>query len=139
MTGYTPENVELLGPAECRELVDGTHVARLALSVGGEPDIYPLTVRTQEGRAVFRTVPGTKLATLVTNARVALEWDGVRPDHAWSVVARGTAARLETAAEVAAVEASPEPLEPVVDVPTEDWVAVTLGEVTGRRFRRPDR
>ncbi|MCB7137761.1 pyridoxamine 5'-phosphate oxidase family protein [Cellulosimicrobium marinum] len=135
MTGYTEDPVEVLDQPACRALVAGTHVARLAVSVRGEPDIFPVTVRAHDDTLVFRMVPGTKLATLVTNDRVALEWDGISDGTAWSVVVRGTARRLETAEQVEAEERVGPPLVPVVDVPTEEWVAVAAHDVTGRRFR----
>jgi uncharacterized protein len=137
MTGYWLDATTTLEAPDCWELVAGTHVARLAVSVGGAPDIYPVTVHAAGDVLAFRTVPGTKLATLVTNDRVALEWDDVSPDGAWSVVVKGTARRLETTREIAAVQ-SPDADDdaPLVDVPTEDWVRVEPREVSGRRFRR---
>lgn len=108
------------------------------MSVRGEPDIYPVTVRAHERTLAFRTVPGTKLATLATNERVALEWDHVDDDGAWSVVARGTAHRPRSEHEVDAVQEDAAPLVPVVDVPTEEWVVIEVREVTGRRFARSE-
>ncbi len=134
MTGYTHDGPQILDADASWDLVEGTHVARLAVSVGGEPDIYPVTVRAHERTLAFRTVPGTKLATIATNQRVALEWDAVDDDGAWSVVARGTAHRLRTEHELDALGVDTEPLAPLVDVPTEDWVVVEATELTGRRF-----
>lgn len=138
MTGYSQDAATAIDAQECWTLVAGTRVARLAVSVGGAPDIYPVTVRAVGDVLGFRTVPGTKLASLVTNARVALEWDEVTPDAAWSVVVRGTARRLETAREVAALGPpdGDDALVPLVDVPTEEWVRVEPHDVSGRRFRR---
>ncbi len=137
MTGYTHDGPQILDTDASWDLVEGTRVARLAVSVRGEPDIYPVTVRAHERTLAFRTVPGTKLATIATNERVALEWDHVDDDGAWSVVARGTARRVRTEHEVAALQESGDPLVPTVDVPTEEWVVVEAGELTGRRFARP--
>ncbi|MBD8079217.1 pyridoxamine 5'-phosphate oxidase family protein [Cellulosimicrobium arenosum] len=137
MTGFTPDTTEVLAPDDCWQLIRGTHVARLAVSVRGEPDIFPVTVWSGDAVAAFRTVPGTKLATLVTNEHVALEWDALHEDHAWSVVLHGTARRLDTASEVAAVQDAVGPVVPLVDVPTDEWVEVTATAVTGRRFARP--
>src|SRR5690606_41940585 len=103
MTGYTHDGPQILDADASWDLVEGTHVARLAVSVGGEPDIYPVTVRAHARTLAFRTVPGTKLATIATNQRVALEWDAVDDDGAWSVVARGTAHRLRTEHELDAL------------------------------------
>ncbi len=138
MTGYTHDGPQILDADASWDLVEGTHVARLAVSVRGEPDIYPVTVRAHGRTLAFRTVPGTKLATLATNERVALEWDHVDDDGAWSVVARGTARRVRSEHEVDAVLADAAPLVPVVDVPTEEWVVIEVRELTGRRFARSD-
>ena len=45
MTGYTHDGPQILDADASWDLVEGTHVARLAVSVRGEPDIYPVTVR----------------------------------------------------------------------------------------------
>lgn len=137
MTGYLHDGPQTLDADASWDLVEGTHVARLAVSVRGEPDIYPVTVRAHGRTLAFRTVPGTKLATIATNERVALEWDHVDDDGAWSVVARGTAHRLRTEHEASALE-DDDPLVPTVDVPTEEWVVVEVRELTGRRFSRPE-
>ncbi|WP_251150724.1 pyridoxamine 5'-phosphate oxidase family protein [Cellulosimicrobium sp. Marseille-Q4280] len=136
MTGYTNDAPEVLDATTCWALIAGTRVSRLAVSVRGEPDIYPVSVRAHDGTLTFRTIPGTKLATLVTNDRVALEWDGVDGDSAWSVVVHGTARRLDTAEQVSAAESAAEPLVPLVDVPTEEWVRIDPHAVSGRRFHR---
>lgn len=136
MTGYTNDGPQVLDADTSWDLVEGTRVARLAVSVRGEPDIYPVTVHAHGRTLAFRTVPGTKLATLATNERVALEWDEVSADGAWSVVARGTARRLVTEHEIEDVVGAFAPFVPVVDVPTEEWVVVEPREVTGRRFAR---
>jgi nitroimidazol reductase NimA-like FMN-containing flavoprotein (pyridoxamine 5'-phosphate oxidase superfamily) len=138
MTGYTHDGPQILDADASWDLVEGTHVARLAVSVRGEPDIYPVTVRAHQRTLAFRTVPGTKLATLTTNERVALEWDHVDDDGAWSVVAHGTAHRVRTEHEVDAVLEDTVPLVPVVDVPTEEWVVIEVHELTGRRFARSE-
>jgi len=138
MTGYMHDTPQSLDADASWALVEGTHVARLAVSVRGEPDIYPVTVRAHERTLAFRTVPGTKLATIATNERVALEWDHVDDDGAWSVVARGTAHRPRTEHEVADLEQGADPLVPTVDVPTEEWVVVEARELTGRRFARAE-
>ena len=137
MTGYSNEGPQILDADASWELVEGTRVARLAVSVRGEPDIFPVTVGAHDRTIAFRTVPGTKLATLVTNERVALEWDDVGDDGAWSVVVHGVARRLVTEHEIAEVARAVDGLVPTVDVPTEEWVVVEPHEMTGRRFVRP--
>ena len=138
MTGYTHDAPQILDADASWDLVEGTHVARLAVSVRGEPDIYPVTVRAHERTLAFRTVPGTKLATLAINERVALEWDHVDDDGASSVVSRGTAPPLLPEHKVHPRLDGTVTLVPTVDVPTEEWVVVEAHELTGRRFARAE-
>ncbi len=122
--------------AECWQLVEGTHLARLAVSVSGEPDIFPITVFGAEGTLTFRTVPGTKLASLVTNHRVAVEWDGCDQHYAWSIVVHAQAQRRAPHHADETIERAARKIRPIIDFPAEDWVVLTPITVTGRRFRR---
>ncbi|WP_265523316.1 pyridoxamine 5'-phosphate oxidase family protein [Oerskovia flava] len=133
MTGYTDEPVEILADDECWRLAAGGQVARLAVAVGGEPDIYPITAATRDGAVVFRTAEGTKLLSLVINERVAVEFDGVEDGSAWSVVLKGTARRLETSAEIEAAEGLA--LTPQIATVKSTYVEVAPTHVSGRRFR----
>lgn len=124
--------VEHISEDECWDLLLSSNLGRLALSVGGEPDIYPVNFVASDRRLVLRTAEGTKLLELTVNSRVAFETDGVGRDEAWSVVVKGTARALEKRAEIDAAEALP--LRP--QIPTLKYVFVEIAptEVTGRRF-----
>jgi nitroimidazol reductase NimA-like FMN-containing flavoprotein (pyridoxamine 5'-phosphate oxidase superfamily) len=111
-------------------LLQGTHTARLAVSVGQIPDIYPITTYCQDQAIGFRTIPGTKLASLMTNHRVAVEWDDMDSEFAWSVVMHADAERTRVD------EALASGLIPTVAVETEDWIRLSPLHVTARRFRR---
>lgn len=129
MSDYNPEDIDHLDESACWQLVHGTHVARLAVSVGGVPDIYPITTYSADGIIGFRTVPGTKLASLMTNHRVAVEWDGRTAEHAWSVVMHADAERQLHTPDVGRAT-------PLIALHTEDWVSISPFQITGRRFRR---
>lgn len=122
--------VRHLDDAETWDLIQGTHTARLAVAVGQIPDIYPITTYCQDRTVGFRTIPGTKLASLMTNHRVAVEWDDMDEDFAWSVVMHADAERASVDDSVAAG------LAPTVAVETEDWIRLSPLRVTARRFRR---
>ncbi|MCU1570495.1 MAG: pyridoxamine 5-phosphate oxidase-related FMN-bin ding protein [Naasia sp.] len=112
-------------------------VGRLAVSVAGVPDIFPVSFLVDRGTLLFRTSPGTKLLELTINKYVAVEIDGIDGDEAWSVVLRGIASRLERKAELAHADSlalsSWQPMSDFV------YVCVAPMTVTGRRLRREPR
>lgn len=65
-----------LAPDECWELLTGTNVGRLAVSVGNKPDIFPVEFHAQEGKILVRTPQGEMLVELTLNPSVALEANG---------------------------------------------------------------
>lgn len=130
----TDKHTEILDETDCWRLLDSTSVGRLAVDVGGRPDIYPINYVTDRGALVFRTGAGTKLASAVLMRHVAFEIDGYLPEErtAWSVVVKGTADQVERMEEV--FEAEDLPLFPWAAHPKPDFVRITPYEVTGRRF-----
>ena len=132
--------VQHLNEDDCWDLLISSSFGRLALSVSGEPDIYPVNFVASDKRLVFRTAEGTKLLELTVNNRVAFETDGVGRDEAWSVVVRGEARVLEKQAEIEAADQLP--LRPVIPTLKYIYVEITPKMVTGRRFQlgpEPDR
>ncbi|MCB0919940.1 MAG: pyridoxamine 5'-phosphate oxidase family protein [Actinobacteria bacterium] len=126
--------IEILDAAECWRLLADHDVCRLAVSVGGQPDIFPLNYVVDEERLVFRTAPGSKLASVAINANVAVEIDGYDPENntAWSVVAYGTAGIVSSEAEEYRLERLP--LFPWNTSPKYNFVEVSLDDIAGRRF-----
>ena len=132
--------VQHLDEDDCWDLLISSSFGRLALSISGEPDIYPVNFVASDKRLVFRTAEGTKLLELTVNNRVAFETDGVGRDEAWSVVGRGEARVLEKQAEIEAADQLP--LRPVIPTLKYIYVEITPKMVTGRRFQlgpEPDR
>lgn len=119
----------------CWELLASTDVARLAVDIAGQPDIFPINYAVDRRSLVFRTRAGTKLAGAVVSRYVALEIDGVDPmtRTAWSVVVKGTAREVSHPAERDAVERLP--LVPWVSEITPEFVRIEPELVTGREFR----
>ena len=68
---------------------------RLAVSVDGHPDIFPLNFLATDGDGILvRTEPGTKVDDIDSNPNVAFEVDHTDQQTAWSVVVRGVATRV---------------------------------------------
>jgi len=117
-------------------MLRGTDLGRLAVGVGRDLDIFPITYRCDNGSLFFLTSPGTKLAVLSINPWSVVEIDGHDDEEAWSVVAKGPARRLHTVAELDVADA----LQLTSWLPGEkrDIVRVDVEQVTGRRFVRAD-
>ncbi|MGN6426315.1 pyridoxamine 5'-phosphate oxidase family protein [uncultured Leifsonia sp.] len=126
--------VRVLDRDECREILKGATVGRLATAVGGEPDIYPVNFYSDGASILIRTAPGTKLLELTVHDTVAFETDGWTDDEAWSVVAHGRARQLDHQAEID--EADALPLVPWIPTLKYRYVHIDIDRMTGRRFRR---
>lgn len=127
-------------PEECWHLLAHAQLGRLALSVRDDVDIFPINFVAHDGALYFRTSPGSKLAELTANPRVALEADRYDDEVAASVVAKGVAERLDAQDDIDRADALG--LEPWIPTLKYRWVRITPTRVSGRRFRRapePDR
>ena len=113
-------------------LLEGTKHGRLVVSVGGEPDIFPVNYVTAHRKIYLRTAPGNKLAQLTINATVLFETDGILSEEAWSVVLRGKARVLSNSAELAAVEELG--LKTWVPTLKDFYVEIEPTSVSGRHF-----
>jgi nitroimidazol reductase NimA-like FMN-containing flavoprotein (pyridoxamine 5'-phosphate oxidase superfamily) len=129
---------EILGEAQCWELLDRAQVGRLAVDIAGQPDIFPINFLVNEGGIVFRSAAGTKLAGAVLNRFVAFEIDGYEPDDrvAWSVVVKGQARAIEAMQEV--FDAEELPLYPWLAWDKPNFVRIEPMVVTGRRYHIVD-
>ncbi|MFI6426021.1 pyridoxamine 5'-phosphate oxidase family protein [Promicromonospora sp. NPDC050880] len=119
---------------ECWEFLAMQPIGRLATAVGGEPEIFPLNFAVADRNLYFHTIPGTKVAEVAINGKVAFEVDQWGPEIAYSVVVKGTAEILETDADIASAEATN--LVSYLEETRDTWVRITPSHVTGRRLRR---
>lgn len=130
--------IEILNVSDCWALIRSGEVARLAICVNDQPDIFPINYVVDHGSVVFRSAPGTKLSASNGNA-VALEvdgLDGLNGGQVWSVVVKGTA---EVLTEIHGVfEATGLPLFPWQATSKPVFVRIEPTEITGRRFHRAD-
>jgi nitroimidazol reductase NimA-like FMN-containing flavoprotein (pyridoxamine 5'-phosphate oxidase superfamily) len=129
-----------LSVAECWSLLATSDLGRLAVAVGGAPDIFPVNYVVDGRSLVFRTAQGTKLLELTINSQVAFESDGWDDKYAWSVVARGPAYAVEKQGEIQRADTLP--LRPWLPTLKYTYVRINPQVVTGRRILRgeePDR
>lgn len=133
-----PDGTVILSNDECWELLRRTSVGRLAVSIAGKPDIFPINYLADGEGLVFRSGAGTKLAAAALLHDVAFEIDGYEPANriAWSVVVKGKAHQVERMEDVFAAEDLP--LFPWLASPKPNFVRIAPTEITGRRFHIVD-
>lgn len=119
---------------ECWNLFARSTVGRLAVVVGGHPDIFSINHVVDGPRVLFRTARGAKLDAIAVNPEVAFEVDGFDDAQASSAVMRGLARRLELQSEIDTVDALP--LSPWIPTLKYHWVQISPLSITGRRFAR---
>ena len=133
MTTHETTDTQVLSTNQCWELLRESVVGRLAVTVDGSPDIFPVNPVVDHGTIVFRTTAGTKLAA--TKGRdVAFEVDGydVGTAQAWSVVVKGRAFEILEIEET--LRALRLPLYPWQPGRKPRFVRIEPTTVTGRRF-----
>ena len=106
---------------------------RLALSIVGQPEIFPVNYAVSGTHVLFRTAEGTKLLGVLMDSKVAFETDEVGADGASSVVVKGVARRIETQAELEALDVRD--LHSWLPTLKYNLVAIDVAEISGRRFR----
>lgn len=139
MRRMTTSNVtasEVLSPHESWAQLRASVVGRLAVVVGGSPDIFPVNFVVDHGTVVFRTAAGTKLAAARTQD-VAFEVDGYDAEtaQAWSVVLKGRASEVWEVDE--SIRALRLPLFPWQPDRKPRFVRIETTSITGRRFVVP--
>jgi len=128
-------NVRDLTEDESWEFLGMQPVGRLATAAAGEPEIYPVNFAASNRRIFVRTAPGSKLASVAVDGRIAFEVDQMGPELAYSVVVKGTAEILDDDADIVDAEATG--LMTYQDEESKDvWLRITPTEISGRRFTR---
>lgn len=125
-----------LSTDECWKHLAGRTVGRLAVSVAGKPDIFPVNYRIDSRTLVVRTAPGFKLAAATLGPAVAFEVDHVDEVErtGWSVVVHGTATEVQELDEL--LDADDLDIQPWVEGPKSRYMRIVPDEVTGRRIPR---
>lgn len=128
-----PESA-VLSAKDCWELLRGDSVGRLAVWVHDHPEIFPINYKVDHESLVFRTGPGTKLASSL-GRKVAFEADGADTNRgvAWSVVVKGDATALSRTPEL--MESLGRLLFPWETGRNDHFIRIVPASVSGRRFR----
>lgn len=102
-----------LSDDECRALISSGVVGRVAMCTPSGPQIVPVNYSVWNDSIVFRTSPYSTLGMQTWPAQLAFEVDHIDTEHGsgWSVVATGSARRVEDSQTLSAIrrEADPRP------------------------------
>ncbi len=127
--------VEILDVEECWTLLSSAELGRIALvEATGEPTVLPVNYSVHGDALFIRTGNDSKLWSIQTHPRVAIEVDGSVGAVQWSVLVRGTARQLTTREELD--ESGAAAMQPWAPAPKPYVIRVQPETVTGRRFTR---
>jgi nitroimidazol reductase NimA-like FMN-containing flavoprotein (pyridoxamine 5'-phosphate oxidase superfamily) len=124
--------VTVLSEGESWGLLASVALGRLATSVDGEPEIFPVNFVVQNHTVLFRTSEGTKLVSAAINNSVVFEADDHNVSEGWSVIVKGIARTLRTDDEIRTAERAQ--LLPWTATVKQHYVRVLPSRITGRRF-----
>jgi nitroimidazol reductase NimA-like FMN-containing flavoprotein (pyridoxamine 5'-phosphate oxidase superfamily) len=130
---WSPQGpVEELAEDSCWALLEPASFGRLAVSIDGQPQIFPVDYYARNPDILFRSADGTKLRELSRGSQVAFEVDSRDEREAWSVVVNGVGRLVTDETEIAVADRAPLPAW----VPTAPYVYVriTPTAIRGRRF-----
>jgi uncharacterized protein len=124
-----------LSPAECRELLEGGVVGRLAMATPVGPRIVPVNYAVHGDAIVFRTAPYSELSTYGWDTDLAFEVDHIDYEThlGWSVVALGRAHVVDDPDEVQRIRATWDP-RPWAPGSRNLYVKVVWRELSGVRL-----
>jgi nitroimidazol reductase NimA-like FMN-containing flavoprotein (pyridoxamine 5'-phosphate oxidase superfamily) len=116
---------------ECLDRLRAGSIGRIAVTHRALPAIVPVNYVLSGSRVVFRTEPGGMLARACAGAVVAFEVDDLDSDgrSGWSVLVVGLAELLDGSA---ALRASETGLVSAVGDGRDQFVAITIGQLSGR-------
>ncbi len=134
MTDTKPAYLMPLDPSEAWSRLRSQSFGRLAVSVDGQPDVFPVNFLASESRILIRTGEGAKLEAIAHNKHVAFEADESTDTHAWSVVIKGIASRVDDPADLESAEHAP--LWAWAPGTQNAFITIEPTEVTGRFFQR---
>lgn len=131
-------HLEDLTEAECVDLLRAHRVGRLALTTPRGLRIYPVNYAVHGSSLVVRTLPYGEVAQHAADSAVAFSIDDLDEDlqSGWTVLAVGTARRVEDPDAVAAIRRESSP-EPWATGQRDLYLALAWDQLTGRRLR-PD-
>lgn len=116
----------------CWARLSAMNLGRLAISVDGQPDIFPVNFVVQRRTVLIRTAEGTKLAGAAINERVAFEADDHDASRGWSVVLKGRAQLLASTDELLVAERAQ--VMPWITTPKRRYIRIVPDHISGRQF-----
>jgi nitroimidazol reductase NimA-like FMN-containing flavoprotein (pyridoxamine 5'-phosphate oxidase superfamily) len=110
------------------------HVGRVALPADDGPIVLPINYRVVDDTVVFRTGPGSQLASAAGGVPVAFEVDEVDEawEEGWSVLVRGRAVEVTEPDELARLQRLP--LRAWASGAKTRYIKIVPSEITGRRI-----
>jgi uncharacterized protein len=126
--------LDALSDDECRDLLAGTEVGRVIVSIDALPAAFPVNYRLIDGAIVFRTAPGTKLTAALNHTVVGFELDEFDPAtrSGWSVLIVGTSQVISDAAEIARLDRAG--LDSWAPLSAPHYVQISIQRISGRRL-----
>lgn len=134
MSGRDRRLLEVLDDGECRRLLAGAVIGRLAYTEGALPAIQPLHFTLYRGRVLIPTSAGSKVAAASRGAVVAFEVDDfdVESRTGWNVTVVGPAQVVSAPAEVAVLDRLGVAAWAPAEAPC--YIAIDAALVRGRRI-----
>jgi nitroimidazol reductase NimA-like FMN-containing flavoprotein (pyridoxamine 5'-phosphate oxidase superfamily) len=119
----------------CERMLAGSHFGRVGFDDDG-PTVLPVNAAFADGVVLFRTGAGSALDRKVVGRVVAFETDEIDPvgESGWSILVRGTAARVTDPARLASLAEAP--IHPWAPGRRDVWVEIRPHSVSGRMIRR---
>ncbi|MBJ7338115.1 pyridoxamine 5'-phosphate oxidase family protein [Mycolicibacterium sp.] len=133
MTAFDSNPILELTEHEAWAKLASVTLGRLATSVAGQPEIFPVNFVVQRQTILLRTAEGTKLLSALINRSVAFEADDHDVYEGWSVIVKGHADVLDEACDIA--EAERAQVMPWIPTIKRRFLRITPTVITGRRFR----
>jgi nitroimidazol reductase NimA-like FMN-containing flavoprotein (pyridoxamine 5'-phosphate oxidase superfamily) len=121
-----------LSRTECVARLGAARIGRVAVNARAMPAVVPVNYMMSEDSIVFRTKANGLLARACNDSVVAFEIDRLSDDggHGWSVMVIGVATLLTGRA---AARAQRLDLASAMGEGRDQFVSITLGQVSGRR------
>lgn len=88
--------IQMLDRDACMRLLNASEFGRLAIAIGGAPEIFPVNYRLDRDRIIIRSGDGAKVRA-VGRTKACFEIDGIDQLHqtGWSVIAKGRLEELD--------------------------------------------
>lgn len=127
--------MEVIGEAECLQLLGADVIGRLAIVAGGSPHVVPVNYVLDGRDIVFKTGAGTKLHE-AGRSRAVFEVDAFDRERrtGWSVIVSGSLEEVTTFDRELLDRLRELPVAPWAGGDKPHWMRITATRITGRRI-----